>query len=274
MFEIGVKLWSTNTGGCMNDVRRLCAEGSCDYLELYAVPGTLDTLPQWQALGVPTVIHAPHFKHGFNLAQRESAQLNRVLYDETRRFADALGARYIIFHGGTFGCITETARQLAALQEPRALIENKPAITHNDGCTLACRGATVAEIEHVLTETGCGFCLDIPHALCAANYHHSEQGATLRDFRALGPAMYHLADMMEPTLLIDDHTQLGHGCLDMGDFIPDILQPGAMVTIETNRRSHDDLSEFEAELVWLRGFLHAQGVCVCQHADIKDVTTL
>lgn len=255
MFRIGVKLWSTNTGGCMDDVVRLCAEGVCDYLELYAVPGTLSTLPLWQALGVPTIIHAPHFKHGFNLAQRECEQGNRRLYEETRRFADALDARYIIFHGGTFGCIEETARQLAALQEPRALIENKPAITRNEGCTLECRGSTVDEIQRVMAESGCGFCLDIPHALCAANYHRAAQSETLRDFQALGPAMYHLADMMTPTQLIDDHTPLGLGTLDMSKFIPDILQAGATVTIETNRQRHDSLCEFEAELSRLRGGL-------------------
>ncbi len=258
-YEIGVKLWSVNTGICLQEVRQLCDEGLCDYVELYAVPGSLGTLPFWQELRVPCVIHAPHFKHGFNLALAEQAVHNRCLYEETRRFADALAARYIIFHGGTFGHIAETARQLAALQEPRALIENKPAITRNAGAVLECRGSTIAEIEQVMGAVGCGFCLDIPHALCAANYHGSGQGDTLRAFSALGPTMYHLADMMDAAQLVDDHTPLGQGNLDMSRYIPAILPPGARVTIETNRRRLDSLAEFRSEMAWLREFLCEQG---------------
>ena len=260
VLKTGVKLWSVNTGAVLNEVRPLIKNGTCDYLELYAVPGTLDTLPQWKALGIPTIIHAPHFKHGFNLALREHRQSNRRLYEETRRFADELGASHIIFHGGTFGCIEETAQQLAELNEPRALIENKPAITRNNGSILECRGSTLREIQHVLNTVGCGFCLDIPHALCAANYHALPADELLAAFRALEPAMFHLADMMTEDLLIDDHTQLGLGCLNFRRFIPGILTPGATVTIETNRRHPDTLEEFKDECSHLREILRQAGL--------------
>ena len=251
-FHIGLKLWSVNTGACLREARRLYDAGVYDYLELYVVPGTVDTLPGWKSLGIPCVIHAAHFKHGFNLARAECAVSNRRIYDEMRRFADELGARYIIFHGGTFGCIEETVRQLAALHEPRALIENKPAITRNEGKILECRGATADEIRQVLHGTGCGFCLDIPHALCAANYMQQEQMSMLHEMNRLSPSMYHLADMMSPDLLIDDHTRLGRGILDFAQFIPGILAPGAMVTIETNRTRPDALDEFKREVEHFR----------------------
>ncbi len=260
VLKTGVKLWSVNTGAILKEVRPLFEDGTCDYLELYTVPGTLDTLPQWKALGIPTIIHAPHFKHGFNLALREYRQSNRRLYEETRRFADELGASHIIFHGGTFGCIEETALQLANLNEPRALIENKPAITRNNGSILECRGSTLSEIQHVLSTAGCDLCLDIPHALCAANYHALPPDELLASFRALEPAMFHLADMMEESLLIDDHTQLGLGCLDFRRFIPGILTPGATVTIETNRRHPDTLEEFKDECSHLREILRQAGL--------------
>lgn len=255
LFQLGLKLWSVNTGDCVREARRLYDAGVFDFLELYVVPGSLASLPEWQTLTMPVVIHSAHFKHGFNLALAEQRIHNSRIYDETRRFADALDARYIIFHGGTFGHIEETARQLAALREPRALIENKPCITRNDGRILECRGSSVAEIRHVLQECGCGFCLDIPHALCAANYGQQEQLPLLQEFNSLQPAMYHLADMMDTTQHIDDHTQLGKGCLDMGSFIPSILQPGAMVTIETTRRNPHSLEEFEREVEWFQCFL-------------------
>lgn len=253
-FQVGLKLWSVNTGACQREARRLYDAGVYDYLELYAVPGSADTLAGWKSLKIPCVIHAAHFKHGFNLDKAECEESNRRIYDEVRRFADEMEARYIIFHGGTFGCIEETARQLAALNEPRALIENKPCITRNEGLILECRGASVQEIRQVVQEVGCGFCLDIPHALCAANYMHLEQMGMLREMNALCPAMYHLADMMDASLHIDDHTQLGNGVLDMRRFIPSILAPGALVTIETNRSRPDSLDEFAREVDVFRAF--------------------
>ncbi|MBP3498460.1 MAG: hypothetical protein J6J97_00065 [Akkermansia sp.] len=253
-YQVGLKLWSLNTGASQREARRLYDAGGFDYLELYAVPGSADALPGWKNLQIPCIIHAAHFMHGFNLARADCAAANRRIYDEMRRFADELEARYIIFHGGTFGCISETARQLAALHEPRALIENKPCITRNEGKILQCRGASVEEIRQVLQEAGCGFCLDIPHALCAANYLRLDQMEVLHEMNALHPTMYHLADMMDTALRIDDHTRLGQGVLDMARFIPSILAPGAMLTIETNRTSPDALREFELETRILRRF--------------------
>lgn len=248
IFRTGLKLWSTNVPYLARNAQRLYDSGAYDYLELYAVPGTSDTLSVWKSLGIPTVIHAPHFKHNFNPALPEQAQTNYRMYDEIRRFADELEAHYIIFHGGTFGCIHETARQLAALGEPRALIENKPAITYNRGRTLECRGATPAEIRHVTENCGCGFCLDIPHALCAANFHGQAQDEMLHEFCALRPVMFHLADMVNTSQLVDDHTPLGQGTLEFQRLIPSVLPPGSMVTIETTRKRHDSLAEFEEEL--------------------------
>lgn len=60
--------------------------------------------------------------------------------------------------------------------------------------------------------------------------------------------MFHLADMMDISQLVDDHTPLGQGNLDMARLISIALPRGSMVTIETNRRRTDDLSEFRAEV--------------------------
>ena len=248
LFQLGLKLWSVNTGKSVQEARRLYAAGVFDYLELYVVPGTLSTLAEWKTLEMPVVIHAPHFKHGFNLALPGAEDRNRAIYDETRHFADELNARYIIFHGGTSGCIAETSRQLAALNEPRALVDNKP-------CILECLGSSVAEIRQVVQETGCGVCLDIPHALCAANYRGGAQLPLLQAFNALQPVMYHLADMMDPAQHIDDHTRLGLGNLEMDTLLPPILRPGAMITIETTRSHPHALEEFEREVEWFQRFL-------------------
>ncbi len=70
----------------------------------------------------------------------------------------------------------------------------------------------------------------------------------LQEMNSLRPAMYHLADMMSPHLLIDDHARLGQGRLDFAQFIPSVLAPGAMVTIETTRTRPEALEEFEREV--------------------------
>ena len=169
MYQIGLKLWSTNTDAYLREAERLYADGIFSYIELYVVPETLECLPAWKKLQIPFIIHNAHFMQHFNLADRERAENNRRIYEETRRFADTLKAPWIIFHGGTNGTIEETARQLKTFSEPRALIENKPYCAMVDNGNL-CRGATPEEIQYVMRETGCGFCCDISHTFCAANY--------------------------------------------------------------------------------------------------------
>ena len=87
-YQIGLKLWSVNTGESQREARRLYDAGVYDYLELYAVPGSADTLPGWKSLQIPSIIHAAHFKHGFNLAKVDCASANRRIYDEMRRMND------------------------------------------------------------------------------------------------------------------------------------------------------------------------------------------
>ena len=166
MYRIGLKLWSTNTENYLNEARRLHDSGVYDYIELYVVPGTLDTLKSWRTLDIPFVIHNAHFAHGFNLAKADMEQNNKRIYEQTRLFADSLKAEHIIFHGGIDGEAEQTARQLAALNEPRALIENKPfvALPNRMGGKL-CRGATMDELTAIMEQAGCGFCLDFGHAV-------------------------------------------------------------------------------------------------------------
>lgn len=74
------------------------------------------------------------------------------------------------FHGGIGDDIGEVARQLSALNEPRALLENKLLRPLPGGRFEGkCRGARREEVAFVLETAGCGFCLDIGHVLCAVN---------------------------------------------------------------------------------------------------------
>ena len=108
MHKIGLKLWSCNTDFYYDEAIRLYKEDIYDYIELYVVPGTLNTLEKWKKLKIPFIIHNAHFAQGFNLAKSEKEESNRKIYDQTKQFADELNAKYIIFHGGIEGNIKET----------------------------------------------------------------------------------------------------------------------------------------------------------------------
>lgn len=252
MYSVGLKLWSTNAGPLADAARRLFEERVYDYLELFVVPGSAEMLPVWRGLretGLPFVIHNAHSAKGFNLAKRELEVRNREIYAETKAFADALGAERVIFHGGTDGDVGETVRQLKALDEPRALIENKPFVPLKNPLGVRfCRGATVEELERIIGETGCGFCLDIGHAVCSANSQGLEPYAFVSELsRRFHPAMFHLSDVTDMTSPYDAHPHLGTGELDLLRICREIFPANAKISIETVRDSQTDLDDFRRD---------------------------
>lgn len=253
MYQIGLKLWSINTDIYLQKAEKLFADGVFSYIELFVVPGSLEHLPAWKRLKCPFIIHNAHFMQHFNLAKREKEADNRKIYEETRRFADELDAKYIIFHGGIEGSIKETARQLASFHEPRAVIENKPfrALPNRMGGEF-CRGYNIAELKTVMDAAGCGFCLDFGHAICAANSQHADPYEYIREMKeALSPSMFHLTDIDDITSEWDSHPHLGTGQLDLGR-ICSMLPEDAIVTAETNKNSKTDLQDFIPDAQTLR----------------------
>ena len=255
MYKNGLKLWSINTDYYYKEAQRLFSEGIFDYIELYIVPNTLDTLSKWKKLNIPFVIHASHSAHGFNLADKEKAQSNLEIYKEVKQFTDELGAPYIIFHGGIDGDIKETARQLAAFKETRALIENKPyvALPNKMGGKF-CRGATLEEINYIKDIAKCGFCLDIGHVICSANSLGKDIYEYCRSFLQFNPQMFHLSDIEDITSQYDAHPHLGTGQLDFKQIF-DMLENNKYITIETNKYNKENLDDFEKDVEWLKNFL-------------------
>ena len=248
----GLKLWSVNAKSYLRSSAELYEQGVFDYIELYVVPGTAAGLASWRSLDVPYIIHCPHFAHGFNLAQAPFFSHNCALFDEVREFADALRAQFIIIHGGMGGEARETARQLRALREPRALVENKPHhVLRDDGSLLLCRGALPEEIELICAESGCGFCLDFEHALCSANTHGLPLRQMLEDFMRLKPAMFHLAGIENPSQETDAHR---HICVDKGlvrQFLS-YVRPGQRISVETVKDFRERLDDFCEDIALLR----------------------
>ena len=218
MFNIGLKLWSTNEN-YVEEAKRLFENGVCNYIELYIIPGSLDKIDLWKNLcsqKVPFIIHAPHFKEGVNFAKKECKTRNMLLAKESIEFANILDSKYIIFHPGIAGDINETARQFNELNDNRILVENKPYFIERDDSI--CNGATIEEIKFVLENTTVGFCLDIGHAICAANALKLEPIEFLKSLLALEPKMFHLTDN-DFSSVYDKHYHFGKGNLPIKDIL-------------------------------------------------------
>jgi len=246
--KIGLKLFSTNTDFYYQEAQRLYSEACFDYIELYVVPGTLATLEQWSKLSIPFSIHAPHSMNGFNLADKTKEISNLKIYQEVKAFANQLGASEIIFHGGADGCIEETVRQLKALQEPRALLENKPyrAIPNKSDISY-CRGYNAEEICYAMEETKCGFCLDFAHAVCAANSQKLDIYAYIEGFLLLAPNYFHLSDVYDLSSEYDAHAHLGKGSLNI-QWIKQKIGVSSAVTIETEKSNPQCLDDFKKDI--------------------------
>ena len=251
MFRVGLKLWSTNTDHYLREAVKLYAARVCDYLEIYFVPGSLETVSAWKAAGVPCIVHAPHSAHGVNLASPEAERDNMAVFADVRRFADGLSADVIIAHGGVLGSAEEAARQLKLVGDGRLLVENKPYFPI-DGTPRRLAGSTPGEIARIRAESGCGFCFDVGHAVASANAHGADWRDFVEAFLAQAPKMYHLSDI-DTASTVDQHLHLGGGNLPIGEILGKI-PPDSALSIETVKDSAFDLADFRRDAEWLRRF--------------------
>ena len=252
VLQLGLKLWSSNQN-YYEEAKRLVAGGFCDYIELYTCPDTLDEFGSlWKSIDVPYIIHAPHYRHGMNLAKAECQSANDQLAAEAFAFADLLQAKHVIFHPGIDGDDEETVRQLNVWPEERKkriLIENKPYRTINES-PLVCNGHLPAAIRRIRDETGVGFCFDIAHGICSANSRQVDTFEDLTAYEALQPAMYHLSDN-DSTSEIDDHKHLGDGDYDFARIFR-LIDTTKPISVETDKEDAHLLKDFENDVRFLR----------------------
>jgi len=240
MYKLGLKVWSTNEN-YIKEAKRLYDNGIYNYVELYVIPGSYNScINLWVDIEIPYIIHAPHWRDGMNLADKDSKGKNLALIEEAQNFADKLNANKIILHPGIAGDIKETARQLKTINDERVLIENKPYKALDEG--LICNGTTPEEIAFVMREARVGFCLDIGHAICSANSHKIEYIEYLKKFILLGPYMYHLTDG-DVNSDYDSHLHFGQGNYDLKGILA--LLPGdSVITVESEKSNSDRLEDY------------------------------
>lgn len=253
MSKIGLKLWNINTDNYLKEAEKIYNQGVYDYIELYVLPGNLDKLELWKRLNVPFNLHAPHFEHGMNLSKAECFENNLKLFEEVKIYADELDVDYIVFHSGTDGDYKETARQLAHINDKRTVIENKPYRTLPFIKGDFYVGGKVEEIKYIIENIGCRFCLDIGHAISSANCQGIEPYSYIEEFMKLNPYMYHLSDI-EITSDMDQHLNYGLGTLDFERLFK-IISKNPQITIETNKKSKENLDDFVADSKYLKEYV-------------------
>ena len=123
------------------------------------------------------------------------------------------------------------------------IIENKPSIGLNGE---TCIGSTPEEIDEIISATGVPFCLDIGHAICAANAHGVDPIEFLRDFLQRAPLMFHLTDGDWHSKR-DSHLHFGEGNYPL-DAILELLPRDARVTNEARRLDGSSLREVSADV--------------------------
>ncbi len=252
--KLGLKLWSINTDYYLNEAIALYNQGWYEYIELYVVPDTLNTIQKWKSTNIPFTLHAPHFLHGINLAKKEFEKTNIKFFDEVKVFSNELNAEYVVIHSGTDGNIEETIRQLKIINIENMLIENKPykAIPNKMNGKF-CTGTTIKEISQVINELDCGFCLDIGHAICSANTLKKEPYAFLKEFNDLNPNCYHLSDNFIDAEF-DTHLHFGDGSYDLKKII-EIMDINKNIAIETDKDSKKNLNDFINDIKFLKGVI-------------------
>ncbi len=250
MAKIGLKLWNVNIDDYLPIAYDLFKDKIFDYIELYVVPKHIENILKWKNLPIPYDIHAPHSAHKMNLADKSKRDFNFELYMDTKKYADELNARYIVFHGGIDGSYKEVAKQLKIFNDSRSLIENKPYKVLKFINAKEYIGTKPEEIKYIKENANCGFCLDVGHAICAANSHGVEPYFYIEQFSKLNPQKIHLSDIHIETEY-DEHLNFGLGNLDFYRLLP-LFKQVKDITIETNKNSTENLNDFIKDVNFIR----------------------
>lgn len=250
--KLGLKLWSINKN-YLEAATELFSQGIYHYIELFTVPGSADYIELWQNLDIPYILHAPHSLAGFNPAIKERQDVNLGFIPELDQFREGLNPQYIIFHPGLDGHIDETIKQFCEIRKQfpaihdLMLVENKPEIGLNYE---ACVGSAPQEISRIKEEAKVGFCLDVGHAICAANSGGVEPYDYIRDFIRLQPSMYHLSDG-DGQSGQDSHLNYGKGNYDIAGIVQ-MIPDDFCLTIETDKSSENNLDDFVQDVRYIQ----------------------
>ena len=253
MTKFGLKLGIGETA-LIPAAQKLRRHDGYDFLELYvpmtSVPSDAEN---WRWYDGLLVLHAPHALGGFNFAKAEMETGNFRCLESLETLRASMSPGMIVFHPGLDGDIGETFRQIKRMREEFpglhriALLENKPKVGLNGE---ECLGASPEEIQEMLGETGCGFCLDVRHAFAYAAWAREDGLDVVKRFAKLSPRLWHAADGMSASA-IDSHDHIGEGDIPWGALAAH-WGANAMVTLECKKDADRLLDDFVSDRGRLR----------------------
>ena len=206
------------------------------YIELMVLPTTpADDMETYRSLfaGLDVVIHAPHNAMNFDTGYAERFADNVKIVSYAQKAADMFAAPIIVVHAGGGNMpenLEETARQFRLFNDRRIVVENLP--YRSSDVKGYMHGTTPEQIKYIMEESGCGFCFDFSHAVCAANSLKLDLAEQLAGFYALRPTIYHLCDG-NVTGVEDRHLHYGKGNFPLAEFMKKYIAEDALITMET-----------------------------------------
>ena len=240
MRKFGFKIFSTNLETAPQLIKE-CADfaktQSDVFIELMVVANSekSDLKKIKEQIGnVEVRIHTPHNTMGFDAGNKELEQSNKKILTLSQKAADIFDAKTIVVHAG---CghgekyISETARQFKLFNDSRIVVENLP-LFDTDGEKL--HGNTAEQIKYIMSESGCGFCFDFSHAICAALSLNKNIETQLKEFFVLNPNVYHMCDG-DISKAEDSHMHFGTGNYPLQHFLNDFTDENAYITMETGK---------------------------------------
>ena len=260
MRKYGFKLFSSNlrTAPQLIDECVDYASARDDmFIELMVVPDSTEDdlrILKKRMKNVEVRIHAPHNTMGFDPGNKELAEQNKNILALSQKAADVFDAKTIVVHTG---CgrgqkyVEETARQFKSFNDKRIVVENLPCYASNGDIL---HGNTPQEIKLVMNESGCGFCFDFSHAICAAVGLKLDVEKQLADFFDMKPDVYHMCDG-DVASDEDTHLHFGAGNYPLRRFLKTLTDENAYITMETGKGivPHNDL--WVKDYVYLRSLL-------------------
>lgn len=247
MRNLGIKIWTRDVVkniNFFNQAVKAAKEGKFDYIELFVFPNSYEascTTIEKEMKGIKTIIHNSHSAYGFDAGDKDAFENNLHDINDSKKFADMLGAEIIIVHAGcgnTPENIEETIRQFKLFGDKRIAVENM-AYLCNESRKIQ-HGVFPEQIKQIKEQAGCKFCLDFSHATCAANYYQRNPLEEIKKYQELKPDMYHICDGFSDEIY-DKHKHFGTGNYDLAFLVNQIIADNAYVTMETGEKPPVDI---------------------------------
>lgn len=243
--KLGLKLWSKNDS-LIPMVADLYQHQIISHLELHLEADTKpSTIEAWAGLKLPIVVHAPN-ESVLDLSDPSKLVSNLRLFLLILSYADLMRSNLIIVHPGT-GTLEENLRQLSQFADHRLCLENMPGQSLHNGLRL--NGSSFADIQSMRQSLSAQFCLDIGHAIVAANHSHIPYLDLIKQFLTLQPTLFHINDGLCESL-IDNHLHFGDGNFPLRELV-ELIPAGSRVSLETPKNLDGDLSDFVKDVNYL-----------------------